>query len=588
VLSLLGSRDGRERFLEPGGFESEAFFAGTDFGQLMRAEEAEQLSRRMEREKYCTAKYDLAVELAEARDLRLGPYGQDRFITCGLVVEKEGGGSYVTAPHKYTSTNLSFHERNKFTLASISENTDFTLSCHAGGGDSSIARKAKTHLKFSEIFQGKELDRGMRIEKWVDLFGSDSTQMGDILVAMTVEQVLSTRKFKESDLDASEFFEISGSCRSSLDTETGSFRRESSTRSSSAVFSLSLLPAGSQSALRGANREPNPKSVGMAKSAVSKKQHRRLQEDSFDLDLTYITKRLVAMAMPSEVTSKNRNPMAELQRFLNTRHKDHFKVYNLCIEAEYAPTKFENYGAYPFERYNCPEMHTILDFCLDVDTYLTADERNCAFVHCKSGKGRAGMMIASYMVFAEICPCAETAVKHYYEQRLNENDENFAGFPSQLRYVKYFERYLRECHWATPPKFMDLHGFPKVLHHVRLSMPRSRGEKVTFRVTDVNNCVLYEHVKSKAPVAFDCKLKCIGHSCSVPLSGDRKIAFYQGKKFKELLCWLWIQTGFIENNYMCFRRDEIDGLPPSYQKFPKDFTIELFFVSEEEIKLRRS
>jgi hypothetical protein len=59
---------------------------------------------------------------------------------------------------------------------------------------------------------------------------------------------------------------------------------------------------------------------------VSKKKH-RYQDDTFDLDLTYITENIVAMGFPSEgLEGAYRNPMPEVQQFFDTRHPDSFKV----------------------------------------------------------------------------------------------------------------------------------------------------------------------------------------------------------------------------------------------------------------------
>eukprot|EP01050_Picozoa_sp_SAG11_P016048 SAG11_NODE_2141_length_3756_cov_1.771124_5_plen_107_part_00 len=58
----------------------------------------------------------------------------------------------------------------------------------------------------------------------------------------------------------------------------------------------------------------------MLKKMVSGDKN-RFQEDGFDLDLTYITPRLIAMGFPAEgAEAMFRNSMVETQRFLETRH----------------------------------------------------------------------------------------------------------------------------------------------------------------------------------------------------------------------------------------------------------------------------
>lgn len=91
----------------------------------------------------------------------------------------------------------------------------------------------------------------------------------------------------------------------------------------------------------------------MIRGMVSLKK-KRYQEGGFDLDLTYVTPRIIAMGYPSTgVEAIYRNPMPEVQRFFQTRHTGHFKVYNLCSERMYDITAyFPLVERYPFNDHN--------------------------------------------------------------------------------------------------------------------------------------------------------------------------------------------------------------------------------------------
>ena len=65
-------------------------------------------------------------------------------------------------------------------------------------------------------------------------------------------------------------------------------------------------------------------------------QKRRFTEGGFDLDLAYVTPRLIAMGYPSTgAESFYRNPATQVQAFIERYHAGHCKVYNLCIEKSY-------------------------------------------------------------------------------------------------------------------------------------------------------------------------------------------------------------------------------------------------------------
>jgi len=79
---------------------------------------------------------------------------------------------------------------------------------------------------------------------------------------------------------------------------------------------------------------------------VSRKK-KRFVRDGFDLDLTYVAPRIIAMGYPSSgVEYLYRNPRHEVLRFFRERHWGHYKVYNLCSETgrQYSSALF--HGSY--------------------------------------------------------------------------------------------------------------------------------------------------------------------------------------------------------------------------------------------------
>jgi len=71
------------------------------------------------------------------------------------------------------------------------------------------------------------------------------------------------------------------------------------------------------------------------------KQKKRFELDGYNLDLTYITEKIIAMGFPAEsIESIYRNSMSEVVRFFNYRHSGHYRIYNLCSERKYNHAHF--------------------------------------------------------------------------------------------------------------------------------------------------------------------------------------------------------------------------------------------------------
>lgn len=326
--------------------------------------------------------------------------------------------------------------------------------------------------------------------------------------------------------------------------------------------------------------------AGVVRGLVSKKK-RRYQKDGFDLDLTYITDQLIAMGFPSTGREASfRNPMTEVQRFFELKHKDHFKVYNLCSEREYDPSAFGGSCArYPFDDHNPCPLGVIESCCKDIHAYLSADPKNVAAIHCKAGKGRTGLIISAYLVMSGICATAPLALKMFGDTRTHNGKG--VTIPSQMRYVHYFEQRLR----AGP--FMEA---TYKLRHVRLiTIPnfdvgggcdpyfdvRIRGGKV--KVFDYKKAVgKVKNFKSRDKVAdLDCS------TFDIRIRGDVKLVFWDYDRMgsPDKMFHFWFNTGYIDNSYLCFHKPYVDRAckDKHHKEFDADFKVELFLDRVEDL-----
>ena len=190
-----------------------------------------------------------------------------------------------------------------------------------------------------------------------------------------------------------------------------------------------------------------PKNSFMAsclKRKVSKNKI-RFQNKDFDLDMTYITDRIIAMGFPStSCETLYRNSLSDISNYFKTYHKGNVKIYNLCLEKEriYPKNYFPNFklALFPSLDHNPCPVKLLLEFCLDVMIFLMESLDGIAAVHCKAGKGRTGLMICCYLIFSGLCENSDFAMKYY--DKMRTYDKKGVTIPSQIRYIKYFEAFL--------------------------------------------------------------------------------------------------------------------------------------------------
>ncbi|KAG2863062.1 hypothetical protein PC129_g3908 [Phytophthora cactorum] len=207
----------------------------------------------------------------------------------------------------------------------------------------------------------------------------------------------------------------------------------------------------------------------------------RFVQDGFNLDLTYITPRLIAMSYPASGIEKTyRNDINDVAAFLNSRYPSAYRVYNLS-ERSYDSSKFEGrVKDYGFPANHPPPLQLLIDIVNDMTEWATKNPRNVVVVHCLDGQGCTGVVCSCYLLLTgHYGSVLRLRSERDFRQLANFSIRDFwntrgrgVRFPSQALYIYYFIKMLRQL-GRTPTqiptyrpakkiflKSIVLHGIP--------------------------------------------------------------------------------------------------------------------------------
>ncbi|XP_066548139.1 auxilin isoform X2 [Amia ocellicauda] len=194
------------------------------------------------------------------------------------------------------------------------------------------------------------------------------------------------------------------------------------------------------------------------KDTSSKVMHSVASYAKGELDISYITSRIIVMSYPAEAVEIGyRNHIEDVRSFLDSRHMDHYTVFNLSQKL-YRSAKFHNrVSECSWPARQAPSLHNLFAVCKNMHNWLKQNPKNVCVIHCMDGRAASGVLVCAMFCFCHLFNHPVPAM-----QLLHSKRPGSGLWPSHRRYIGYV------CSMVSEKPTLP-HSKPLIIKSVTLS-----------------------------------------------------------------------------------------------------------------------
>ncbi|XP_022517757.2 tensin-3 isoform X1 [Astyanax mexicanus] len=296
-------------------------------------------------------------------------------------------------------------------------------------------------------------------------------------------------------------------------------------------------------------------------------------EEGYELDLTYVTERIIAVSFPQSCSEETYlHNLKDVTRMLKSKHADNYLVINLSEKRHDLTRMNPKTLDTGWPDLHAPPLDKICTICKAMENWLNADPLHVVVIHCRGGKGRIGVVICSFVHFTDISASADQALDRFAMRKFYDDKVSALMTPSQKRYVWILNSLLSgSMKMNASPLFLHciiLHGIP--------NFDNSGVCRPFIKVYQAMQAVYYSGVYQIGP-GHRHKV-CIVLEPAQLLKGDIMVKCFHksSPSQREIIFRLQFHTGAVQDYSLMFEKEDMEHANKD-PRFPDYGKVELVF-----------